>query len=101
MPPSLPFHPFRRFRLRLSTEDDSDESSPERDQPRVIHFPAAKHPPKSAERLVSIPESGKLPRGAPENLFEGAHISLTFRNTPVAERTANTSVVARSVAPAI
>lgn len=76
MPSTSTFDPFRRFRLRSNPvptlpEEDSDESSPERDQPHVIHIPAPKNGRKSGERLVSIPENAKrMPRGAPDKFTE-------------------------------
>lgn len=111
MPSNPPLDPFRRFRLRSNTqlpppsssEEDSDESSPDHDTPRVIHIPAPKHPRKSGERLVSIPDNGKISRGAPENLSERAHIALSFGKSPDANhperpsKKPSKSGVARSV----
>ncbi|KAF8554467.1 hypothetical protein OG21DRAFT_1064914 [Imleria badia] len=83
----MPFDPFRRFRLRpnpvstlpSSSEDDSDESSPERDRPRIIHVPAPKHGHKSGEPPLCIPNDGK---SVSDKLAEGTHIALTLPKPP-------------------
>ena len=86
------FDPFRRFRLRShpvptapsSSEEDSDESSPERDRLHIIHVAAPKNGRKSGERLVSIPGDGKTSHGAPEKPTESTHITLTLDKAPPA-----------------
>ncbi|KAI9574031.1 hypothetical protein HD554DRAFT_2310555 [Boletus coccyginus] len=83
-----PFDPFRRLRLRSrpvptlpsSSEDDSDESSPERGRPHIVHVTAPKNVRKSGDHLLTIPESGK--RGAPDKVTESTHISLTLDKAP-------------------
>lgn len=86
MPSNTTFDPFRRFRLRStpaptlpsSSEEDSDESSPERDRPHIIHIAPGKNDRKSGEPFVSISESGKTSRGAPEKFTENTHMTFSF-----------------------
>ena len=84
------FDPFRRFRLRShpvptlpsSNEEDTDDSSPERDQPHIIHVPVPKNGRRSGERLLSIPENGKKSLGAPEKTPQSTHIAITLDKAP-------------------
>ncbi|KAN0092937.1 hypothetical protein V8E55_003721 [Tylopilus felleus] len=107
----MPFDPFRRFRLRsrtpvpiipLASEDDTDESSPERDRPRIVHMLALKSPRKSGERHLGLTEKPKLSRSATEKLTssESTRIALTLDKPPLTERPpkkSSKSAVASSV----
>lgn len=107
----MPFDPFRRFRLRsrtpvpiipLASEDDTDESSPERDRPRIVHMLALKSPRKSGERHLGLTEKPKLSRSATEKLTssESTRIALTLDKPPLTERPpkkSSKSAVARYV----
>lgn len=87
----MPFDPFRRFRLRpnpvstlpSSSEEDSDESSPERGRPRIIHVSAPKHAHKSADHPLHIPDSRK---SASDKLTESTHIAVTLPKSPHLDR---------------
>ncbi|KAG9314960.1 hypothetical protein JVU11DRAFT_4069 [Chiua virens] len=83
------FDPFRRFRFRSPpaptlpspTEEDSDESSPERDCPRPIL--STRGDRKSGDRFLTIPDDAKLSHG---RLTESTPIALSFDKPPHAER---------------
>ncbi|KAG6374416.1 hypothetical protein JVT61DRAFT_4453 [Boletus reticuloceps] len=86
----MPFDPFRRFRLRShpvsavpsSTEEDTDDSSPEHGRPHIVLVPAHKNGRKS------VSENEKPSRSTTDRLAPSTHIALTLDKTSHPERLA-------------